>query len=189
MYSLVQIQSTNTHMMMATMVQARLTTGIMISRWVAALQGCRGNTMIIQVCSCYLSVSQWICSELTIWTNMKYEPNPVYSGAPLIRMANVWKNNANYPNMWIIRPYFMLHSYEWQRFVSRASMQIKQGMQISKGQIITALQIFPLNTPLASISCLIKNHVNFHLLESHSLFGHISGMPYHMDISLGSLFS
>ena len=53
--------------------------------------------MIIQVC--YLSVSQWICSESTIWTNMNYEPNPVYSGAPLIHMANVWKNYVNYPNM------------------------------------------------------------------------------------------
>ena len=49
------------------------------------------------------------------------------------------KNRANYPSMQIIRAYFMLHSYEWQRDVFRASVRIKWGMWISEGQIIRAI--------------------------------------------------
>ena len=49
-----------------------------------------------------------------------------YSRARLIRMANARKNHANYLSMRIIRAYFMLRSYEWQRVVPRASIQIKR---------------------------------------------------------------
>ena len=45
-----------------------------------------------------------------------------YSRARLIHTANARKNCANYPSMRIIRAYFMLHSYERQRVVSRASV-------------------------------------------------------------------
>ena len=54
-------------------------------------------------------------------------------------MGNVWKNHVNYPSMQIIRAYFTLQSYEWQRVVSSASIQIKWGMQINEGQIIWAI--------------------------------------------------
>ena len=62
-----------------------------------------------------------------------------YSRAHLIHTANARKNHANYPSMQIIRAYFTLHSYEQQRVVSRASMRIKWGMQISEGHIIRAI--------------------------------------------------
>ena len=137
MYSLVQIQSTNTHMMMAIMVQARLTTGIMISRWVPGSLSMQGQhydySGMFMLFVCFPMDMFWM-DHLD-----NYEPNPVYSGAHLIHTANAWKNHANYPSMWIIyirQAYFMLHSYEWQRVVSRATMQIKQGMWISEGQII-----------------------------------------------------
>ena len=63
----------------------------------------------------------------------------LYSRACLIHMANAWKNCANYLSMQIIRAYFMLCFYQCQRVVSMASVWIKQGMQISKGQIIQAI--------------------------------------------------
>ena len=62
-----------------------------------------------------------------------------YSRARLIRMANARKNRANYPSMQIIRAYFMLRFYQWQRVVARANVWIKQGMRISEGQIIRAI--------------------------------------------------
>ena len=62
----------------------------------------------------------------------------MYSGAHLIRMANAWKNIANYLSMWIIRAYFTLHFNQQQRVVSKASVRIKRRMWISEGQIIRA---------------------------------------------------
>ena len=40
--------------------------------------------------------------------------------------------------MRIIRDYFTLHFYQWQR-VGFASVQIKRGVRISEGQIIWAI--------------------------------------------------
>ena len=57
----------------------------------------------------------------------------VYSRTRLIRMANVRKNRANYPSMLqIIRAYFTLRFYQWQRIVSRASMRIKWGSELAR---------------------------------------------------------
>ena len=75
------------------------------------------------------------CDSHYVFRNKQF----VYSRARLIRTANVRKNHVNYASMRIIRAYFTLHSYEWQRVVSRASMRMKWGMRISEGQIIRAI--------------------------------------------------
>ena len=62
-----------------------------------------------------------------------------YSRVRLIHTANVRKNHVNCPIMQIIRAYFTLRFYQWQRVVSKASMRIKQGVRISEDQIIWAI--------------------------------------------------
>ena len=52
----------------------------------------------------------------------------------------------------------MLHSYEQQRVVSRASMRIKRGVQISEGQIIWAI----LYGTWCSWKCYPKPHLRMH---------------------------
>ena len=61
-----------------------------------------------------------------------------YSSTCSIRTTNVWKI------VQIIRAYFMLCFYQWQRVVSRASVRIKLGRQISEGQIVRAILYFSL---------------------------------------------
>ena len=46
----------------------------------------------------------------------------------------------------------MSHSYEWQRVVSRPSMQIKWAMRISEGQIIRAILYFQYGNALSTVS-------------------------------------
>ena len=90
---------------------------------------------------------KWFCNyvkHLIIWTSSVILCTCIqcmccYSRARLIRMANARKNHANYSNMQIIRAYFTLCFYQWQRVVSRASMRIKRGVWISEGQIIRVI--------------------------------------------------
>ena len=62
-----------------------------------------------------------------------------YNEARLIRMANAWKNRANYPSIWIIRAYFTLSNITLWRVVSWTAMQINQEVRMSEGQIIWAV--------------------------------------------------
>ena len=54
-------------------------------------------------------------------------------------MANAQKNHPNYVIMQIITKYFALHTYEQNRVVSKCSMQINLGLEISERQFILGI--------------------------------------------------